>query len=167
VCFAELVMHLLQVVAIKQLNRDSNQGNKEFQAEVVILSLLHHENLVTLVGYCVDGDQRLLVYEYMPLGSLEDHLHGKAVLSFSVLVFRVLMPIRVPRLLMFLCSASTVLFSDDGTCFSHACLRAHIANVPCCLPLSVCQCIPFSPCAWMIIPMAVRPFSPMWANKFF
>ncbi|MBA0677423.1 hypothetical protein Goari_018833, partial [Gossypium aridum] len=40
-----------------------------------MLSLLHHPNLVNLTGYCADGDQRLLVYEYMPLGSLEDHLH--------------------------------------------------------------------------------------------
>jgi serine/threonine protein kinase len=83
--FAEMVMHLLQVVAVKQLNKDGNQGNKEFEAEVRILSLLHHENLVKLVGYCAHGDQRLLVYEYMPLGSLEDHLHGKDVLSFSIL----------------------------------------------------------------------------------
>lgn len=43
-----------------------------------MLSLLHHPNLVNLIGYCTDGDQRLLVYEFMPLGSLEDHLHGKA-----------------------------------------------------------------------------------------
>lgn len=41
-----------------------------------MLSLLHHPNLVTLFGYCTDGDQRLLVYEYMPLGSVEDHLFG-------------------------------------------------------------------------------------------
>ncbi|KAJ6889665.1 serine/threonine-protein kinase PBL27-like [Populus alba x Populus x berolinensis] len=40
-----------------------------------MLSLLHHPNLVNLIGYCADGDQRLLVYEFMPLGSLEDHLH--------------------------------------------------------------------------------------------
>ncbi|PIA46743.1 hypothetical protein AQUCO_01500352v1 [Aquilegia coerulea] len=39
-----------------------------------MLSLLHHSNLVTLFGYCTHGDQRLLVYEYMPKGSLEDHL---------------------------------------------------------------------------------------------
>uniref|UniRef100_A0A0D3FV90 non-specific serine/threonine protein kinase n=1 Tax=Oryza barthii TaxID=65489 RepID=A0A0D3FV90_9ORYZ len=64
-----------QIVAIKQLNRDGTQGNKEFLVEVLMLSLLHHQNLVNLVGYCADGDQRLLVYEYMPLGSLEDHLH--------------------------------------------------------------------------------------------
>ncbi|CAN0926781.1 Probable serine/threonine-protein kinase PBL7 [Linum grandiflorum] len=41
-----------------------------------MLSLLHHRNLVNLMGYCADGDQRLLVYEYMPLGSLDDHIHG-------------------------------------------------------------------------------------------
>ncbi|XP_020578801.1 probable serine/threonine-protein kinase PBL26 isoform X3 [Phalaenopsis equestris] len=39
-----------------------------------MLSLLHHNHLVNLIGYCADGDQRLLVYEYMALGSLEDHL---------------------------------------------------------------------------------------------
>lgn len=41
-----------------------------------MLSLLHHTNLVNLIGYCADGDQRLLVYEYMPMGSLENHLFG-------------------------------------------------------------------------------------------
>ncbi|KAF9610951.1 hypothetical protein IFM89_025984, partial [Coptis chinensis] len=63
-----------QPAAIKQLDRNGLQGNKEFLVEVLMLSLLHHENLVNLIGYCADGDQRLLVYEYMSLGSLEDHL---------------------------------------------------------------------------------------------
>lgn len=63
-----------QIVAVKQLNRDGLQGFQEFIVEVLMLSLLHHPNLVTLIGYCTDGDQRLLVYEYMPMGSLEDHL---------------------------------------------------------------------------------------------
>ncbi|KAM7270188.1 hypothetical protein ACFE04_029402 [Oxalis oulophora] len=63
-----------QVVAVKQLDRNGMQGNREFLVEVLMLSLLHHHNLVNLIGYCADGDQRLLVYEYMPLGSLEDHL---------------------------------------------------------------------------------------------
>ncbi|XP_041003666.1 probable serine/threonine-protein kinase PBL26 [Juglans microcarpa x Juglans regia] len=62
------------VVAVKQLDRNGLQGNREFLVEVLMLSLLHHENLVNLIGYCADGEQRLLVYEYMPLGSLEDHL---------------------------------------------------------------------------------------------
>ncbi|KAL8515573.1 hypothetical protein ACS0TY_014311 [Phlomoides rotata] len=64
-----------QAVAVKQLDRNGLQGNREFLVEVLMLSLLHHPNLVNLIGYCADGDQRLLVYEYMPLGSLEDHLH--------------------------------------------------------------------------------------------
>ncbi|KAJ3669141.1 hypothetical protein LUZ60_011091 [Juncus effusus] len=63
-----------KVVAIKQLDRNGLQGNREFLVEVLMLSLLHHPNLVNLVGYCADGDQRLLVYEYMPHGSLDDHL---------------------------------------------------------------------------------------------
>lgn len=64
-----------QEVAIKKLDSNGLQGNREFLVEVLMLSLLHHPNLVNLIGYCADGDQRLLVYEYMPLGSLEDHLH--------------------------------------------------------------------------------------------
>ncbi|KAJ9540362.1 hypothetical protein OSB04_026868 [Centaurea solstitialis] len=64
-----------QVVAIKQLDRNGLQGNREFLVEVLMLGLLHHPHLVNLIGYCADGDQRLLVYEYMCLGSLDDHLH--------------------------------------------------------------------------------------------
>ncbi|XP_052187062.1 probable serine/threonine-protein kinase PBL5 isoform X2 [Diospyros lotus] len=65
-----------QIVAIKQLDRNGVQGIREFVVEVLTLSLADHPNLVKLLGYCAEGDQRLLVYEYMPLGSLEDHLHG-------------------------------------------------------------------------------------------
>ncbi|KAF1862926.1 hypothetical protein Lal_00009307 [Lupinus albus] len=76
-----------QTVAVKQLDRNGLQGNREFLVEVLMLSLLHHTNLVNLIGYCADGDQRLLVYEFMPLGSLEDHLHdlppGKEPLDWN------------------------------------------------------------------------------------
>ncbi|KAG8370032.1 hypothetical protein BUALT_Bualt14G0075500 [Buddleja alternifolia] len=68
---------------VKQLDRNGLQGNREFLVEVLMLSLLHHPNLVNLIGYCADGDQRLLVYEYMPLGSLEDHLHDKEPLDWN------------------------------------------------------------------------------------
>lgn len=68
-----------QVVAIKRLDRNGLQGNREFLVEVLMLSTLHHPNLVNLIGYCAEGDQRLLVYEYMPLGSLEDHLHDSSL----------------------------------------------------------------------------------------
>ncbi|KAG9441398.1 hypothetical protein H6P81_017252 [Aristolochia fimbriata] len=63
-----------QVVTIKQFN--VNEGNRVFLVEVLMLSLLHHPHIVELIGYCADGNQKLVVHEYMPLGSLEDHLHG-------------------------------------------------------------------------------------------
>lgn len=67
-----------QIVAVKQLNLEGLQGNQEFIVEVLMLSLLHHPNLVNLIGYCTDGNQRLLVYEFMPMGSLENHLFGNS-----------------------------------------------------------------------------------------
>ncbi|KAF5474766.1 hypothetical protein F2P56_006633 [Juglans regia] len=63
-----------KVVAVKQLDRKGLQGTREFFAEVLMLSLVHHPNLVNLVGYCADGDQRMLVYEFMANGSLDNHL---------------------------------------------------------------------------------------------
>ncbi|KAM0947930.1 putative protein kinase RLK-Pelle-RLCK-VIIa-2 family [Dioscorea sansibarensis] len=62
------------VVAVKKLKRESFQGHKEWLTEVTYLGQLHHENLVKLIGYCSEGDNRLLVYEYMQRGSLENHL---------------------------------------------------------------------------------------------
>ncbi|KAG7019232.1 putative serine/threonine-protein kinase PBL5 [Cucurbita argyrosperma subsp. argyrosperma] len=67
--------NVLSIVAIKQLDRNGVQGIREFVVEVLTLSLADHPNLVKLIGFCAEGDQRLLVYEYMPLGSLENHLH--------------------------------------------------------------------------------------------
>ncbi|CAL9751790.1 unnamed protein product, partial [Musa acuminata subsp. burmannicoides] len=64
-------------VAVKQLKIGSGQGEREFQAEVDIISRVHHKHLVTLVGYCISGGKRLLVYEYVPNNTLEFHLHGR------------------------------------------------------------------------------------------
>uniref|UniRef100_R7W396 Serine/threonine-protein kinase PBS1 n=1 Tax=Aegilops tauschii TaxID=37682 RepID=R7W396_AEGTA len=61
-------------VAIKMLNPHGLQGNREFCTEVMVLSRLHRPNLVKLVGFCADDDQKLLIYEYMPLGSLGTHI---------------------------------------------------------------------------------------------
>ncbi|VFQ96712.1 unnamed protein product [Cuscuta campestris] len=68
-----------QIVAIKQLDRDGCQGIREFVVEVLTLSMADHPNLVKLIGYCAEGDQRLLVYEYMPLGAAKglEYLHDK------------------------------------------------------------------------------------------
>ncbi|XP_076921055.1 putative serine/threonine-protein kinase PBL23 [Bidens hawaiensis] len=63
-----------KVVAVKQLDMIGVQGNSEFLAEVLTIGRVHHPNLVNLIGYCVNGHQRLLVYEYMKNGSLEEHL---------------------------------------------------------------------------------------------
>ncbi|KAM7252878.1 hypothetical protein ACFE04_025496 [Oxalis oulophora] len=65
-----------KVVAVKRLNLDGLQGHDEFVVEVRMLSVFHHDNLVKLIGYCTQGDQRILVYEYMPKRSLEAHLFG-------------------------------------------------------------------------------------------
>ncbi|KAH1093012.1 hypothetical protein GYH30_038973 [Glycine max] len=67
------------VVAIKKLKPESFQGHREWLAEVNYLGQLHHENMVKLIGYCTDGKNRLLVYEFMQKGSLENHLFRKGV----------------------------------------------------------------------------------------
>ncbi|XWS31348.1 hypothetical protein CRYUN_Cryun23aG0068700 [Craigia yunnanensis] len=63
-------------VAVKLLTRDNQNGDREFIAEVEMLSRLHHRNLVKLVGICFKGHIRCLVYELVPNGSVESHLHG-------------------------------------------------------------------------------------------
>ncbi|CAA3016207.1 kinase 2B, chloroplastic-like [Olea europaea subsp. europaea] len=62
------------VIAVKKLKPEGFQGHKEWLTEVNYLGQLHHPNLVKLIGYCSEGDNRLLVYEFMPKGSLENHL---------------------------------------------------------------------------------------------
>ena len=66
-----------KVVAVKQLKIGASQGEREFQAEVDIISRIHHRYLVSLVGYCIDRRQRLLVYEYVSNGTLDYHLHKR------------------------------------------------------------------------------------------
>lgn len=62
------------VIAVKKLNQQGLQGHREWLAEVNYLGQLSHPSLVRLVGYCLQDEQRLLVYEFMPRGSLENHL---------------------------------------------------------------------------------------------
>ncbi|XP_017985424.1 PREDICTED: protein BRASSINOSTEROID INSENSITIVE 1 [Theobroma cacao] len=65
------------VVAIKKLIHISGQGDREFTAEMETIGKIKHRNLVPLLGYCKVGEERLLVYEYMRYGSLEDVLHDQ------------------------------------------------------------------------------------------
>lgn len=64
-------------IAVKSLKSGSCQGEREFQVEVEIISRVHHRHLVSLVGYCMSDDKRMLVYEFVPNGTLEHHLHGR------------------------------------------------------------------------------------------
>ncbi|CAL4903289.1 unnamed protein product [Urochloa decumbens] len=66
------------VIAVKRLNQEGYQGHKEWLAEVNYLGTLSDPYLVKLVGYCLEDEQRLLVYEFMPRGSLENHLFRRS-----------------------------------------------------------------------------------------
>ncbi|CAN6168782.1 unnamed protein product [Urochloa humidicola] len=74
-----------QAIAVKLWDPEGAQGHKEWLAEVIFLGQLRHPNLVKLVGYCCEDEHRLLVYEYMEHGSLENHLFKQipAVLPWS------------------------------------------------------------------------------------
>ncbi|CAF1830250.1 hypothetical protein Bca4012_030133 [Brassica carinata] len=65
-----------QQVAVKLLSQSSSQVYKHFKAEVELLMRVHHINLVSLVGYCDEGENLALIYEYMPNGGLKQHLSG-------------------------------------------------------------------------------------------
>ncbi|KAJ4848219.1 hypothetical protein Tsubulata_014390 [Turnera subulata] len=68
-----------RVVAVKQLKTGGGQGEREFRAEVEIISRIHHRHLVSLVGYCISDNRRLLVYDYVPNNTLHFHLHGQGI----------------------------------------------------------------------------------------
>ncbi|KAL1315711.1 L-type lectin-domain containing receptor kinase IX.1-like [Arachis hypogaea] len=73
------------VVAVKKISSGSRQGKREYVTEVKVISRLRHRNLVQLIGWCHDRGEFLLVYEYMPNGSLDSHLFGnRTPLSWSL-----------------------------------------------------------------------------------
>ncbi|KAH9664251.1 hypothetical protein KPL70_019957 [Citrus sinensis] len=72
-------------IAVKRVSRGSKQGKKEYISEVRIISRLRHRNLVHLIGWCHEQRQLILVYEFMPNGSLDSHLFGgKVMLTWNV-----------------------------------------------------------------------------------
>lgn len=64
-------------IAVKRLKAWSNREEIDFAVEVEILARIRHKNLLSVRGYCAEGQERLLVYEYMPNLSLVSHLHGQ------------------------------------------------------------------------------------------
>ncbi|XP_010531641.1 PREDICTED: serine/threonine-protein kinase BIK1-like [Tarenaya hassleriana] len=73
-------------IAVKRLSREGFQGHREWLTEINYLGQLSHPNLVKLIGYCLEDEHRLLVYEFMPNRSLENHLFKRSSLSWRLRV---------------------------------------------------------------------------------
>ncbi|KAJ1700468.1 hypothetical protein LUZ63_000247 [Rhynchospora breviuscula] len=65
------------VVAVRRATKGSFRSTKEFQSEIEVLSRVHHKNIVSLIGFCADQGEQVLVYEYISMGSLRENLAGK------------------------------------------------------------------------------------------
>ncbi|CAN6343746.1 unnamed protein product [Urochloa humidicola] len=108
------LMEMSLHVAIKRVSRRSSQGRKEYASEVKIISRLGHRNLVQLIGWCHGGGEFLLVYELMPNGSLDKHLHSNTSNGTALLPW----PRRLD-IVLGLGSALLYLHQDCGQCVLH------------------------------------------------
>ncbi|KAL6970926.1 Receptor-like kinase tmk4 [Sarracenia purpurea var. burkii] len=77
-------------IAVKRMESGSmgTKGMNEFQAEIAVLTKVRHRHLVALLGFCINGNERLLVYEYMPQGTLAQHLFEWQELGYSPLTWK-------------------------------------------------------------------------------
>ncbi|KAG9151208.1 hypothetical protein Leryth_002767 [Lithospermum erythrorhizon] len=105
------------MVAVKRLNQDGLQGHSEWLAEVDYLGQFSHPNLVKLIGYCLEDDHRLLVYEFMPRGSLDNHIFRRGSYFHSLSwILRLKVALGAAKGLAFLHSSQTkVIYRDFKT----------------------------------------------------
>ena len=79
------------MAAIKRAQQGSMQGAAEFKNEIELLSRVHHKNLVSLVGFCYEQGEQMLVYEYIPNGTLRENLMGNNIfLSLPAHIYELL-----------------------------------------------------------------------------
>ena len=75
-----------QLIAIKRSKQGSMQGGLEFKTEIELLSRVHHNNLVGLVGFCFEKGEKMLVYEFISNGTLSEALYGTFNMFFHLIV---------------------------------------------------------------------------------